>query len=403
MKDGALKELEAAGDVIASHLAVADPDALTTGDAAKVLEVAARIERLAGALRLLVAKRAADGMVWRDQGHRSAATWMAETAKVPVREALEAVETASALRVLPATTEALRRGELSRAQVGLIAKAAARRPSAEGALLAAAADHTLTGLRERCAQVRAALGSAEAEARRYEAISHARYLRHWTDPDGALRLDAKLTPDKGAQVLGALAPLEKACFDEARAAGEALSPGAALADALVRLAATGPPAKKGPRGSQASPSTVVFRVDGAAFVRGYAESGETCAIPGVGPVPVAEVRRQLPEAFVKIVVADGVDIKSVVHVGRAVSAHVDTALGERDRCCVVPGCDVTHGLERHHWMEDFARCGTTSLDGLARICKWHHDLVTYEGYVLRGGPGKWEFTAPEGVLAFDTS
>lgn len=284
----------------------------------------------------------------------------------------------------------------------LIAQAAARRPSAEGELLRVASTHSLRGLKERCTQVKAGAASAKEEAERYKAIRDSRYVRHWADEDGAFRLDAKLTPDAGAQVLAALGAEERRCFDEARNRGERLAEGAAMADALVRLVSSGPSAGDRKGGSKTTPAVLVIRTDGAALMRGHAEPGETCTIPGIGPVPVATVRRLLPGAFIKVLITDGTDVQSVVHVGRAVPAHVETALEERDLCCVVPGCDVTHGLEKHHWDMDYRECKTTSLTGLARVCSWHHDLLTYDGYALRGGPGAWEFVAPEGGTEFDT-
>ena len=99
---------------------------------------------------------------------------------------------------------------------------------------------------------------------------------------------------------------------------------------------------------------------------------------------------------------DGVDVTTVCHVGRGIRAHVHSALAERDRTCVVPGCDVASGLESHHWRQDYAKCKTTSLDGLARVCKCHHDLITYEGFALTGGPGRWRFVPPD-AAGIDTS
>jgi len=287
--------------------------------------------------------------------------------------------------------------------VRVIAAAAARQPGVEDELLRVAATHSLKGLKERCAQVRASASSAAEEMERYKAIRDARYLRHWTDADGAFRLDGRLTPDAGAIVACALAAQEKVCFDEARAQGDELPPGAAMADALVRLLGDGPGAVKKKGGSKTTPATLVIRADATAFRRGHVEGGETCMIPGIGPVPVAVARRQLPEAFLKILVTDGVDVQTVCHVGRAVPVVVQSALEERDPVCVVPDCDVALGLENHHWDVDFSECRSTSLRGLARVCHWHHDLITYEGYLLHGGPGKWEFVPPVGGADFDTS
>ncbi len=398
---------------VARHLAAADPDRVTTAQAAELLELFAEIERLGAAGKVLYTKRAAESTVWRDQGHRSAASWMAEKTKTGMGDAIATLETAAALQSLPATSDALRRGDLSAPQVKVIAAAAAAHPRCESELLAAAATHSLKGLKERCAQVRAAATSAEEELARYNAIRAARYVRHWADPDGAFRLDAKLTPDAGAKLLSALEAEADSRFTDARKSGEPEPPAAYLADALVSLVAGEPPGprsdgssalSKGPRSTGASRSTVCIRVDAAALRRGYAQKGETCAIPGIGPVPVAVATRHLSDSFVKLLVIDGVDVLSVCHVGRSVPAHVQSALEERDPKCVVPGCDTANGLENHHWDVPYAECGTSTLPGLARVCAWHHDLLTYDGYVLTGGAGRWEMRAPPGgrLLDFDT-
>jgi hypothetical protein len=106
-------------------------------------------------------------------------------------------------------------------------------------------------------------------------------------------------------------------------------------------------------------------VAGTALKRGYTGSGEMCHIAGVGPVPVASVRRQLADVHVKILVREGKDVTTVCHAGRTVTAHVQSALEERDPSCVVPGCDVALGPENHHWDVDYVQCKTTSLNGLA--------------------------------------
>ena len=94
---------------------------------------------------------------------------------------------------------------------------------------------------------------------------------------------------------------------------------------------------------------------------------------------------------------------SVCHVGRTVPAHLQSALEERDPVCETPSCGVAHGLEIHHWKVPYADCKMTFLDGLVRVCTFHHDLITYEGYVLEGGAGKWVLRPPPDADPFDTS
>src|ERR1700674_4114213 len=102
---------------IVRHLATADPDVVTSAQAASLVELFAEIERLGAAGRVLYAKRAAESLVWRDEGHRSAAAWMAAKTKTGMGDAIATLETATALQSLPATSDALRRGDLSAPQV----------------------------------------------------------------------------------------------------------------------------------------------------------------------------------------------------------------------------------------------------------------------------------------------
>ncbi len=395
-----LAQLETAPKDVARQRAGADPDRVSTADAAKLVEAFAEIERLGAAGKVLFAGRAAQGIIWRDAGHRSAASWMAQKTGTALGEAVGMLETSEALQSLPATTQALRRGELSGSQVKVIAQGAAGRRGSERELLQRAATGSFSGLKAHAAQLRAAASSAQEENARYRAIRDARSVRHWADPDGAFRLDAKLTPDAGAKLLGVLETEANARFARGRSAEAHESAGAYRADALVALvtgeglAATTDATR--PR------VTMSVRVDATALKRGHATAGEICHIPGVGPVPVATVRSLLPEAFVKLLVTDGQVVTTVVHRGRSVSARVQSALEERDPTCVVPGCGVAHGLENHHWDVDYAQCKTTSLAGLARVCVWHHSLISYEQWELTGKPGAWEWRPPPGGCSFET-
>jgi hypothetical protein len=140
-------------------------------------------------------------------------------------------------------------------------------------------------------------------------------------------------------------------------------------------------------------ATVICRVDLAALKRGSLEPGERCEIPGVGPVPLSVARELFGDCFVKFVITDGIDVRSVVHYGRSIPTHLKTALQLRDRCCVVPGCGRTFGLEYDHIVE-FAKGGPTTLDNLCRLCRPHHSLKTHKGYRIRGGPGHWQWVGP---------
>jgi Domain of unknown function (DUF222) len=376
---------------ITAYLARLEPDRVTTAQASELFGLFAELTRLGSAGQVLLAARVRDSDTWKNDGHRSAASWVAQATGTGLGDAIATLETAERLEFLPETTEALRSGALSAPQVREIAAAAAARPSAEGELLEAASTCTLKGLKDRCRRVRAVAGSAVAENERYEAVRKSRFFRHWSDPDGGFRGEFKITPDAGARLLSSLEVRANELFDEARKADNRDAPAAYAADALVELVTRG--ARVAPVKANGSP-VVHVRVDASALRRGYVEDGEVCEVPGVGPVPVSTVRGVLSEAFVKLLVTDGVDVLTVCHVGRGVPAHLRSALEERDPTCVVPGCDVAMGLEIDHWETAYADGGPTALANLARLCHFHHAMKTYRGFELGGGPGKWEWEPP---------
>jgi Domain of unknown function (DUF222) len=385
-----------ARDLLREALAELEPEVLEGKAAARLVEEFAEVERLGAAGKALAARRVADSGAWRATGERSPAHWMAKTTKTSVGSAVGVLETAARVAELPATEEAVRAGRLSEAQAREIASAAAASPSSESELLKTAENDSLGGLRDRCAQVRAAALPDEAE--RYARIRARRRLRHWSDPDGAFRLDALLTPDAGATVLAALEPLRERIFADAGKQGRREAYEAYGADALVAMAdhqrdCGEVPQRKGPG------ALVHVVVDHAALLRGSVEDGETCEIRGVGPVPAETARALASDAFLAALVCDGTDIKNVSHLGKNIPARLRSAVVTRDRACVVPGCDVAHHLEIDHIRprkptRPGDKRGPTQLDNLARLCSYHHFLKTYRGYRLTGPPGKWGWEPP---------
>jgi hypothetical protein len=394
---------------IKGELADFDPALVTTGDAAILLAVFTAVERAGVAGQTLVASRAAQSRHWKDEGHRSPASWVAATTGTGPGRAQGLIENSEAMVALPQTSEALVRGELSGQQLKEIAATAGGNPGAEGDLLEAAKRHGLKGLREECLRVKARSVS-ETEARaRHEQIRKNRSVQMWTDHEGVGRLEARLAPDDFARVATAVRAEANAVFHEARRAGHRESTAAYEADALVALvtgtAASGrapspSPGRSGGSGSAKSgrtrpPTMMHLRVDLAALRRGHLEDGEVCEIPGVGPVPLATAVNEVGDAILKVIISDGVDVRTVTSGTRAVPARIRTALEDRDGTCVVPGCDVRQGLETDHYKIGFAQDGPTELANLARLCHFHHYLKTHCGYEIGGDPGSWEWKAPE--------
>ncbi len=400
-----------------------DPERLNGPDAALLLEAFAEVERLASAGKLLSARRVESSNVWRRSGHRSAAAHVAEATGTGIGPALTALETARHLGSLPATDEAVRQGRLSETQVKEIAGAAILQPEAERSLVDAAGQQPLSVLKLRCKRVRAAGQDPHTS---YEAVRRSRYLRNWVEDSGAVRFDARLTPDEGARLLASVDAETTRLAAAARRAGADEPRKALAADALVGLACgragggTDRPYAS-PTGSRPTtrtlsgvagdgsdrpcgptePAAVIHvRVDHAALVRGRVEGDELCEIPGVGPIPVEVARRLAVDSFLNVLVTDGVDVTTVARAGRTIPAALRRALEERDPVCVVPGCDSRQRLEIDH-LVPFAEGGEASLANLARLCHWHHYLKTHHGHRLqrddggRGSPtGRWRWIAP---------
>lgn len=379
-----LDDIRKAIDIVRPHVRDLDPARCSTDDAAKVVALFAEVERIGAAGKLLFAPRAAEGRVWKEAGHRSAASWLAQLSGGSAGEAMALLETAERLSALPDTADAVRRGELSAAQTKEIAGAAIENPAAERDLIEAAANDSLRRLKDKAARAKAAGSSQLSIEQREERLHKARYLKSWVDPEGGVRIDALLAPVAGAAVIGALDAEATKRFEAARLAGIEERSSAYLADALVELIT-----RPGGDFADRRVPTVSLLVDLPALRRGALEDGEVCEIPGVGPVSLASANGLLGDSFLKLLVTNGVDVSTVAHGGRTIPAHVRSALEVRDPTCVVPGCGIAYSLEIHH-LVPFAQGGPSTLPNLVRLCTAHHRMLTHGGFKLVGGPGKWE-------------
>lgn len=380
-------------DELAQQVRSLDPACLSGADASKLMGLFARGEKLCASAKSLLAARAVETSEWSREGARSAEEWLAArwgTSESSAKAGLRVAEVAGGQPQLDA---AIRQGELSAEQASEIAEAAMMDPSATGRLLDQAKTRTLKGLKEQARDVRLAGRSAEDDEARRERLHKGRYLRYWTDREGAGRIDARLAPDRYAEFLACLAPFEKNEIDTARREGRREGFSSYQADALMAMA----------HASQAGgsdrpvrvPKEVVAVIDHAALVRGHVEGEERSYIDGVGPVPVSTIAAMIAgdDPFLAAIVVDGTDIGSVCVAGRTATRKQRMALLVRDRRCVVPGCDVAQGLEIDHF-PPYEQSQHTRVGELRRLCAHHHDQITYWGATLTGRPGKWVWTPP---------
>lgn len=370
---------------IRSVVAGVEVGRLDASSAAELVEECAEAERLLAALRVLATASLQDKVLWRREGFRSAAAWMASKTGTAVGTAIRTMAMVDQLADLPVLAEAFRAGRLSEGQAREIAEVASEVPEAQEQLVEAAGKLTLQGLREECRRVQAAAMVDEDD--RHRRVHRSRDVRSWVDRHGVGRLSATMTPEALARFMG---EVDRRCDDiveDAIRGGWFESRDAHRADALLELALPEVDAPAGPQ------SMVHVVVDYDALMRGHTVAGEQCEIPGIGPIPLTVARQLSEDAFLKVLVTKGVDIVAVAHAGRTIPAHLRTALAIRDPKCIVPRCEVRRNLENDH-RNTFGRTQVTKLEDLGRLCRWHHYQKTCLGYTYRGGPGTWEWIPP---------
>ena len=379
-------------EAICRHAAGFDASVLSGEQAALAVREAAAIEKLASTLKVLAAARAVAAGAWTGTGDRSAAQHLARTTGTSVGQAAEAIDTGRRLEHLPALAAAARAGELSAQQAAAVADAATADPAAEARLVDVAATSSLSELREECARTKAA-ARPDAEERR-RAIHAGRFLRTYTDAEGAWNLRMRDNPEVGAEIMAALLPLRDRLFRAARAEGRREGSEAYAADALAELARSGP-ADEG-RAGRRSRAKIIARVDLPALLRGRVTEGEVCELSGFGPVAVSAVRDLIDTAdpFLAAVVTRGQQVVGVAHLGRRSSAHQQTALEWLYPTCAVEGCPAGTWLENDHRIA-WAKTHITVLDLLDRLCGHHHHLKSLEGWALVEGHGKRPYVPPE--------
>jgi hypothetical protein len=150
-----------------------------------------------------------------------------------------------------------------------------------------------------------------------------------------------------------------------------------------------------PRPPSGAGIKIIGLVDLPAIKRGQIHPGETCEIAGIGPVSLATMRSLMPDAFLAAVIHDGVDVHTVAHLGRQVTAHQRTALQAMHAAtCAVIDCNQTIAIELDH-RDEWAKTHQTHLPDLDPLCPYHHSLKTHHGWHLEPGTGRRRFLPPD--------
>lgn len=89
---------------------------------------------------------------------------------------------------------------------------------------------------------------------------------------------------------------------------------------------------------------------------------------GFGPVPVEAIRELIGDAALRIVLKDGVDIRTVAHSKRTINQILQTALLANGWTCDNSDCPHRHRLERDH-VQALTNGGITEFFNLRPLCK----------------------------------
>ncbi len=423
-------DLAAVERIVGTWCSRLDASVLTGADAAAGAERLAVVIRRCQAAQVVLAGRAEACNAYAARA-RSAAEWFARLNGTTAGQAKRALETGRRIEGCPETRAAFVSGEISTDEADLVSEAATVDPGSELRLLAGArTHHDLRETRQAADKVRHAARSAEDEAARHARLHRSRALRIGTSRDGHVEIHGQFTPAAFATVKPIIDAELKVRHERARQAGEhdgwdayradaflaaisrgAAAPGAAGAPNAGR---TAEPANADPANADADATAegqdrlfvpgedlasadgldpkvnwnLVVLVDGIALKRGWAAPGETCEIPGIGPIPVTWIRRLLPQLHAELLIHDSVDIRAYATTTRHRTRPVDLAVRVRDRCCTVPHCH--HEMSELDHIVDYAEVHETSVDAIHGMCNRDHDDKTYRGATFRRTESHWQ-------------
>jgi hypothetical protein len=211
--------------------------------------------------------------------------------------------------------------------------------------------------------------TAEDARARYQA----RRVRTWRDPDHGMGAGQWLLPDLDGilvdKVLDHMAEQMKPTKGQAWDSLEHRK-----ADALVDLCRTYADAEL--TGKYKEQIVIHRRADGSADCEGM-----QLAVEIVDAItPNAKVKDRVDDAH-------GQPLHST-NTRRALPRKLEQHVIERDPHCRVPGCTNTHGLQIHH-LVPCCQGGHDGIDNLARVCPYHHRMLTPHGaWHLVGDPNQ---------------
>ncbi|MEU3768067.1 DUF222 domain-containing protein [Amycolatopsis keratiniphila] len=345
-------------------------------------------------------------------GHGSAASWLADVARISLGDAQDMVNRALALNpapsvggeavvFAPATAAAAEDGALGEQHIDLILEILRKIPSdvpmedragAEKILANLARDAGPKQIAEAGADLLAHLDPDGNEPKDPEPAPPRREVFVERRKDGFWKLSGLLDPETGARTAAALdAYAAKRPVDEFGQADHRTLPqrrGDAWAELLdLAIACPDQPGTAGYR------TLVHVTVGLDALKTGLG----TACLDFVGRITAREARLAACDCLmIPVVLGAAGEPLDVGRMKRFVTPGQRRALNIRDGGCAFPGC---HRAPKHchaHHIRHWADGGPTDLRNLVLLCSFHHRLIHHDDWQVRMAPeGRPEFVPPQ--------
>ncbi len=345
------------------------------------LNLRAEIDRLEAQAAGVLARCDTD-RPWQADGYASTTAWLTHRARMRRGRARRLVIEARALAEMPDTAKAYTTGGLSTDQAAELIRVRNALPDEFPAY-----EQTLVGAARNLgwvADLRTACDywqQAVADPPPVDLVSQraARYLHVSQTFEGMVKLDGLLDPDTGSKLL------EKLEAAVPPPDGDRSAP-QRRADTLVDLVLGY---------STAPSSTVLVHLDHKQRVPDF----DFATTSRGHLLSQSSIDRTLCDAQIERIL-HGPDSRILDH-GRAVriiSPAMKRALIARDRHCRFPGCQRPPWWTEGHHIEHWKHGGSTSMENLILLCRYHHSLVHEHGFSVQGPGHQPTFRRPDRTI-----
>ena len=281
-----------------------EPELLRLADAHRMLQLYARVQKLASFGVAALARRIDDEQQ------------VAKATGTSVGKAKETVATGKVMGSSAPLAAALQLGRLSLEQASEIAKVEGSAPGTAKELLGVAEKEPFHVFKEKARKTRL---EAEQNNGLGEKQHRARSARSYSDELGMVHVHLALEPHVGTPIVARAEAEAQRLARQAKGDKEPFE--CYLADAYTALLS-------GSGKGRAKRPELVVLVSHEVAKRGWKEvrKGEVCKIPGVGPVPPQVAKRIAKDAFLSGLFFDGVDLTKLKRWSRHIPVEVGIAL-----------------------------------------------------------------------------